>query len=133
MGNFTAKLELPRFIPKEQIFGKYVLDSEVVGIGLVEDWTYTPDGVVKMVVKRSDETKKNSTILIPFSHIAEVGEFILLKTKIREEERKPKKEVKEESVKEEKKKERLENEDLISFDKIDEKKLNQLIKAKLDY
>jgi len=79
MGNFTAKLELPQFIPKEEILGKYVFDSEVVCIGLVEDWTYTPDGVVKMVVKVESGSNNGSTILIPFSYIDRGGQFVLLK------------------------------------------------------
>ena len=82
MGNFTAKLQLPKFIPKEQILGKDVFDSEVVSLGVVEDWTYSPDGEVKMVVLYKGESKKHSFILVPFSHIDRVGQFILLKTKI---------------------------------------------------
>ena len=81
MGNFIAKLELPRFIPKEQILGKQVFDSEVLCIGLVEDWTYSSEGEIKMVVKIESKDKSNSTVTIPFSHIERVGQFVLLKTK----------------------------------------------------
>ena len=84
MVDFTAKLELPEFIPKEKIIGKYVLDSEVRHIGIVEDWTYSSDGKVKMVVRTKNLAKKNPVVLIPFSHIEKVGQFVLLKTKVRD-------------------------------------------------
>jgi hypothetical protein len=51
MGNFTAELTLPSFIPKEDILGKQVFDSKVC-IGRAVDWIYSSDGVIKMVVKR---------------------------------------------------------------------------------
>jgi len=114
MGGFTAKLDLPTFIPREEILGKQVFDSEIVCIGSVKDWTYSSDGIIKMVVKRDDDAKKAS-LLIPFSYIDRVGEFIMLKIKRYEFE-----ELKEESKKEE----------LKSFDKIDHKKLDELVKVK---
>jgi len=80
MGDFTAHLELPRFIPKEEIMKKQVFDSEVVCLGRVQDWTYLSDGEIKMIVKRREGTDTLIT-MIPFSHIERVGEFILLKTK----------------------------------------------------
>jgi len=80
MGDFTAHLELPRFIPKEEIMKKQVFDSEVVCLGRVHDWTYLSDGEIKMIVKRREGTDTLVTF-VPFSHIERVGEFILLKTK----------------------------------------------------
>ncbi len=80
MGDFTAHLELPSFIPKEEIMKKQVFDSEVVSLGRVQDWTYLADGEIKMIVKRREGTDTLVTF-IPFSHIERVGEFILLKTK----------------------------------------------------
>ena len=127
MGDFTAKLELPRFIPKEQILGKYVFDSEVVCIGLVEDWTYSSDGEIKMVVKMKDGVNKNSPVLIPFSQIDKVGQFILLKMR-REKFKENIKQQEGSEGEKEKKNEWLKNDELKYFDKIDEKKLNQLIK-----
>jgi len=82
MGDFTAKLELPEFIPKEMILGKYVLDSEVRKIGIIKDWTYSTDGKIKMIVKTRNLKNKTTIILIPFSHIERVGQFVLLKTKV---------------------------------------------------
>ena len=76
MVDFTARLELPEFIPKEKIIGKYVLDSEVRHIGIVEDWTYSSDGKIKMVVRTKNLAKKNPVVLIPFSHIEKVGQFV---------------------------------------------------------
>jgi len=133
MGNFTAKLELPRFIPKEQILGKHVFDSEVVCIGHVEDWTYSSDGEIKMVVKIKNEDKNPSTTLIPFYYIDRVGQFILLKTK-RDESIKNLQQQTESKVEKEGKKaikkEDLKNNQLKYFDEIDQKKLNQLVKEK---
>jgi len=133
MGDFAAKLELPRFIPKEEILGKYVFDSEVVCIGLVEDWTYSSDGEIKMVVKAKDGAK-NSTVFIPFYHIDRVGQFVLLKTKrenfIEKLELEPKVEKGKKEEKKEEKNEPPKNEELRYFHEIDEKKINQLIKKK---
>jgi len=81
MGDFTARLELPRFIPKEEILKKQVFDSEVVSLGRAMDWTYTSDGVIKMIVKKR-QGNDNLITLVPFSHIERVGETILLKTKM---------------------------------------------------
>ena len=81
MGDFTARLELPRFIPKEEILRKQVFDSEVVSLGRALDWTYTSDGEIKMIVKKR-QGNDNLITLVPFSHIERVGETILLKTKI---------------------------------------------------
>ncbi|MEM2914933.1 MAG: hypothetical protein QXH91_06005 [Candidatus Bathyarchaeia archaeon] len=158
MGNFTAKLELPQFIPKEEILGKYVFDSEVVCIGLVEDWTYTPDGVVKMVVRVENGKNNGSTILIPFSYIDRGGQFVLLKAgrekflgnmgqntdkkDLKEEkERKPlNKELKhsdaaespkqkiEDKDKKRQRRELLKGDERKYFTEIDEEKLNQLLK-----
>jgi sporulation protein YlmC with PRC-barrel domain len=80
MGNFTARLELPKFIPKEEIMRKRVFDSELLCLGRVQDWTYTPDGEIKMVVKRK-EKDDTLTTLVPFSHIEKVGDTVLLKTR----------------------------------------------------
>lgn len=80
MDSFTAQFELPKFIPKEEIMGKRVFDSEVVYLGIVEDWTYASDGEIKMVVKKREGTEILRA-LISFSHIDRVGQFILLKKK----------------------------------------------------
>jgi len=133
MGNFIAKLELPRFIPKEQIIGKYILDSDVVCLGVVEDWTYSPDGEVKMIVGPPppiDEAKKKY-ILVPFSDIDRVGQFILLKsTKENLENVKLKGEGKDEDKdKIEKKVEGTKNE-LKTFDEIDHKIFDKFLKIK---
>ena len=128
MGNFTAKLELPRFIPKEQILRKYVLDSEVVCIGLVEDWTYFSDGEIKMVVKPKNGAKKASNILVPFSHVDRVGQFILLKTKRENIIENIKQQV--ESKDKNKRKKQGHKNKLKQFDEIDEKILNQFLKKK---
>ncbi|MFB0504038.1 MAG: hypothetical protein ACETWE_09410 [Candidatus Bathyarchaeia archaeon] len=80
MGNFIARLELPKFIPKEEIMRKRVFDSELLCLGRVLDWTYSPDGEIKMVVKRRQGNDALIT-LIPFSHIEKVGETVLLKTR----------------------------------------------------
>jgi sporulation protein YlmC with PRC-barrel domain len=80
MGDFTAKLELPAFIPKEQILGKRVLDSAVVDIESVRDWTYSSEGVIGMIVKTNNKAKDTS-IFVPFYQIERVGEYILLKIK----------------------------------------------------
>ncbi|MCW4019646.1 MAG: hypothetical protein NWF14_00225 [Candidatus Bathyarchaeota archaeon] len=79
MTGFTARLELPRFIPKEQILGKHVYDSQVAHVGITNDWNYSSDGHVGIIVKIKNG-KKTSTAFIPFSQIDRVGEFILLKT-----------------------------------------------------
>lgn len=116
MGDFTAKLELPQFIPKEQILGKYVFDSGIVCMGVVEDWTYSSDGEIKMVVRMKNAKNKCSTVLIPFSYIERVGQFILLKTK--------REKFGEDSGNQAKKM----KEGNKYFNEIDEKKLNNLIK-----
>jgi len=150
MGGFTAKLDLPSFIPKERILGKYVFDSDVVCIGLVRDWTYSADGEIKMVVKPENAASKTSTILIPFYYIDKVGQFILLKTKSEKFIEDIKKETEKEGVQndelkrsetmgnqkqetkgkgeKEGRKEKLKNGELKYFDEIDKKKLNQFIK-----
>jgi hypothetical protein len=61
MGDFTARLELPRFIPKEEILRKQVFDSEVVSLGRALDWTYTSDGEIKMIVKKRQGNDKLKT------------------------------------------------------------------------
>jgi len=68
MGDFTARLELPRFIPKEEILRKQVFDSEVVCLGRAMDWTYTSDGEIKMVVRKR-QGNDDLVTLVPFSHI----------------------------------------------------------------
>jgi len=150
MGSFTARLDLPGFIPKERILGKYVFASDVVCIGFVRDWTYSPDGEIKMVVKPENAPKNASTILIPFYHIDRVGQFILLRTKSERFMEEIKKETEKESVpnvelkpseiigsqkqetkgkgEKEGKKEKLKNGELKHFDEFDKKKLNQFIK-----
>jgi sporulation protein YlmC with PRC-barrel domain len=125
MGNFTAKLELPRFIPKEQILGKQVLDSEVLCIGLVEDWTYSSEGEIKMVVKIESEDKSNSTVTIPFSYIERVGQFVLLTTSRNQFIEKLKEQTDSEGEKKVKK-ENLENNQSKYFNEIDEKKIERL-------
>jgi len=80
MVGFTAKLELPRFIPVEELLGKHVFDSGLVHIGVTRNWTYSPDGQVKLVVKKDAGGKSSSIALVPFSHIDRVGQVILLKT-----------------------------------------------------
>ena len=122
MRDFSAILELPMFIPKEQILGKYVFDSEVVCIGSVEDWTYSSDGVVKMVVHRENEANGTSTVLIPFNHIGRVGQFVLLRTRREEYIDKPSKRPEETG---EKKKEQKNNE-MKYFDRIDTRKLDHV-------
>jgi len=82
-GSFTAKLELPRFIPKEEILGKEVFDSEILYVGSAKDWTYSSDGIIKMVIK-AETSVDRAPILIPFYHIDRVGEFIMLKIKRKE-------------------------------------------------
>jgi sporulation protein YlmC with PRC-barrel domain len=81
MVGFTAKLELPRFIPKEQILGKHVFDSELTHMGVANDWTYSFDGQVGIIVNMKKGKRKSSTAFVPLSKIDRVGEFILLKTK----------------------------------------------------
>jgi len=78
MGGFTAKLELPAFVPKREILGKQVFDRELVCIGAVKDWDIFPDGLIKIVVKTD---KRKNPILVPFSHIKIVGDLIMLKTR----------------------------------------------------
>ena len=125
MGNFIAKLELPRFIPKEQILGKQVFDSEVLCIGLVEDWTYSSEGEIKMVVRIESEDKSNSTVTIPFSYIERVGQFVLLKTKRNQFIEKLKQQTYSEGEKKVKK-ENLENNQSKYFNELDKKKIDQL-------
>ena len=125
MGNFIAKLELPKFIPKEQILGKQVFDSEVLCIGLVEDWTYSSEGEIKMVVKIESEDKSNSTVTIPFSYIERVGQFVLLKTKRNQFIEKLKQQTYSEGEKKAKK-ENLENNQSKYFNELDKKKIDQL-------
>ncbi len=83
MGSLSASLKLLnfRFNPEEEIIGKRVYDCELIYIGLVKDWTYSPDRELRMVVKIGNKGEKNPTILIPFSDIDRVGQRILLKTK----------------------------------------------------
>ncbi len=109
MGNFTARLELPYFIPKDDLLGKQVFDSEIVCVGTVKDWTYSEDGIIKMIVKADDGKKE--TMLVPFYTIEKVGQFIMLKTKRKEFVQASKDELK-------------------SFDQIDQKKIDGLIKNK---
>lgn len=84
LGKFIAKSDLPRFIAKEEIMGKSVFDSELVYLGIVEDWTYGSDGKIRMVVNKKEEGKEISKVSIPFSHINKVGQCILLEKKIDE-------------------------------------------------
>ena len=80
MGGFTAKLELPEYIPKEEILRKQVFDAEIKFIGPVMDWTYSSDGTIKMVVRNEDDPTK-IPILVPFFQIHTVGEHVILKVK----------------------------------------------------
>ncbi len=80
MSGFNAKLELPRYIAKEEILQKQVFDSEIRRIGPVKDWTYSSDGKIKMIVK-IDGDPTMAPVLIPFYEIEKVGEHILLKVK----------------------------------------------------
>ncbi len=131
MGNFAAKLELPRFIPKEEILGKHVLDSEVVYVGLVEDWTYSHDGIIKMVIKTKKETKTALTLLVPFSHIDRVGQFILLKTKMeRFVEHLPQPIGRHQMERTDEKEKTKKQDELKHFDELDKQKLDKLIKKK---
>ncbi len=123
MGNFTARLELPEFIPKEQILGKHVFDSEVVCMGLVEDWTYSRDGEITMVVKEKSKAKGTSTILIPFYEIDRVGQFILLKAKREKIMENHKKQIENQGGNKKSK-----NDDLKYFNEIDEKEIDKLAK-----
>lgn len=123
MGNFTARLELPEFIPKEQILGKHVFDSEVVCMGLVEDWTYSADGEINMVVKEKSKAKGTSAILIPFYEIDRVGQFILLRSKREKIIENQKRQVENKGGNRKSK-----NDDLKYFDEIDEKKIDKLAK-----
>ena len=62
MVDFVARLDLPLFIPKEEILGKYVFDYDIVCIGIVKDWTYMSDGEVKMIVRRESKKYGSSTV-----------------------------------------------------------------------
>ena len=140
MGNFTAKLALPRYISKDGVLRKYVFDSELQCIGFARDWTYTSDGDVKIVVGAENESGSSPDFLIPFSQIEKIGQFIVLKTKKKSSwklEKKP--ENTEESILEgteiskssnsKKREDKTEN-NLKYFTEIDEEKLDLLLKKK---
>ena len=76
MGKFKAQMELPRFVSKEEILEKEVFDSDLLYVGTVKDWTFTSDGIMKMVLK-NDENK--ISILVPFYYIEKIGAHIKLK------------------------------------------------------
>ncbi len=130
MPGFTAKLELPEYIPKEQILGKHVFDSEVVYVGVVRDWTYSPDGQIKLVINTEGTDRKDGGILIPFSFISKVGQFILLKVS----KSKFGENVKIEGRDAEKEEEysKIRPSEMKYFTEIDEKKLNAIIKRKIE-
>ncbi len=132
MAGFTAKLELPTFIPKEEILGKHVFDSGLVYLGLAKDWTYTSDGQIRVVVSSDHASKKNSVALIPFSHIDRVGQFILLRTSEEEfiEEREEPEEKEERASEKPRKEEAPKDQRLKYADEIDEEKLNAIIKLR---
>ena len=79
-----ATLELPKYIPKEELLGKDVFDSEIEKVGRVRDWDYEPDGVIHLVVDRDEgnppkRKRPNAReVLIPFANVDRVGSFILL-------------------------------------------------------
>ena len=78
---FTATLKLPRYFPKEEILGKTVFDNGLGRVGQVVDWTYTPSGIISLVVsgkKLKEMLKEGENIIVPFEYIDRVGEFILL-------------------------------------------------------
>jgi len=132
MAGFTAKLELPRFIPKEEILGKHVFDSGLAYLGIAMDWTYTSDGQIRVVVSKDHSSKKDSFALIPFSHIDRVGQFILLRTseeEFIEETGEPEKP--EEKPSEKPRKEEVPKDQKLKYaDEIDEEKLNAIVKLR---
>jgi sporulation protein YlmC with PRC-barrel domain len=78
---FTATLRLPRYYPKEELLGKAVFDYELDRVGQVVDWTYTPSGIISLVV--SGRTlrgmlKEGDSLSVSFECIDRVGNFILL-------------------------------------------------------
>jgi len=78
---FTATLRLPRYYPKEELLGKVVFDYELDRVGQVVDWTYTPSGIISLVV--SGRTlrgmlKEGDCLSVSFECIDRVGNFILL-------------------------------------------------------
>jgi sporulation protein YlmC with PRC-barrel domain len=78
---FTATLRLPRYFPKEEILGKVVFDQELERVGQAVDWTYTPSGVIALVVSGKplkEMLKGGDSIIVPFEYIDRVGNFILL-------------------------------------------------------
>ncbi len=130
MVDFVARLDLPLFIPKEEILGKYVFDYDIVCIGLVKDWTYMSDGEVKMIVRRKTKKDGSSTVLIPFNQIDRVGQFILLKTRRAIFEEKPKEPPPSPIEKAPKPQQQQKNNELKSFDRIDPSKLDHVIGKK---
>ncbi len=127
MVGFTAKLELPRFIPIEEILGKHVFDSGLVHVGITRDWTYSPDGQVKLVVQKDSGSKSSSIALIPFSHLDRVGQVILLKTSGVKYTMTSQGQAESEEVEKERE-EAPENRKLKYADEIDQEKLNALIR-----
>lgn len=79
--SFRAKLVLPRYIPKEELLGKFVFDENLSRLGQTVDWTYSPDGRVSMVVGGggfSQALKRGERLLVPFECIKNASQFILL-------------------------------------------------------
>ena len=79
MGKFKAKMELPRFVSKEEILGKDVYDSNLVYVGTAKDCDYTSDGTIEMILKSNSE---RIPTLILLNQIDRVGDHILLKVSI---------------------------------------------------
>jgi sporulation protein YlmC with PRC-barrel domain len=78
---FTATLRLPRYYPKEELLGKVVFDHELDRVGQVVDWTYTPSGVISLVVSGRvlrGMLKEGDSLSVSFECIDRVGNFILL-------------------------------------------------------
>lgn len=75
---FTATLRLPKYIPKDNLLGKVVFDYDLERVGQIIDWTYTPEGIISLVVSRKKNPEEGDRVFIPFKYIERVGRFILL-------------------------------------------------------
>jgi hypothetical protein len=83
---FTAKLKLPKYIPKDRILGRYVFDFDLERIGKAVDWTYTPEGQVVLIVsgKGVEGRLGAEDIHVPFEYIERASKIILLSKSIDE-------------------------------------------------